>query len=103
MAERALPAWLAALDDEDAQFLKRFLLASGSLKAVAEEYGISYPTVRARLDRLIAKVSAADAAKDADPFERKIRVLAADGQLSATLARQLLAAHRAAVNAEVRP
>ena len=49
-----LPAWLEALDDEDIQFLKRFLLSSGSLKAMADAYGISYPTVRTRprsLDR----------------------------------------------------
>lgn len=98
-----VPAWLAALDDEDAQFLKRFVLASGSLKAVAEGYGISYPTVRGRLDRLIAKVQAADAAKDADPFERKVRVLVADAQVSAGLARQLLDAHRATLKKRGEP
>ena len=47
--------WMAALAEEDRHFLKRFLLASGSLKALAAEYGVSYPTVRSRLDRLIAK------------------------------------------------
>jgi hypothetical protein len=32
------------------------VLASGSLTELAQAYGISYPTVRLRLDRLIAKV-----------------------------------------------
>ena len=93
----ATAAWLAELDAEDVQFLKRFLLASGSLKAVAEAYGVSYPTVRSRLDRLIAKVQAADAARTADPLERRLRVLLADGQVSAAVARDLLAAHREAM------
>jgi hypothetical protein len=89
--------WLGELDEEDVQFLKRFLVASGSLKAVAEAYGVSYPTVRSRLDRLIAKVRAADEPRTADPLERRLRVLLADGQVSATVARDLLAAHREAI------
>jgi hypothetical protein len=94
----SVPAWLAALGPEDAQFLRRFLLASGSLKAVAQEYGVSYPTVRARLDRLISKVKAAEEPEDSDPFERRLRLLVADGQVPASLARELLEAHRAALH-----
>ena len=97
-----VPAWIAALGEEDAQFLRRFLLASGSLKAVAGEYGVSYPTVRARLDRLIAKVRAAEDGKAADPFERALRVLVADARLSAPLARVLLDAHREAIDPKSR-
>jgi hypothetical protein len=92
-----LPAWLAALEEEDCQFLRRFLLSSGSLKALAEEYGVSYPTVRARLDRLIAKVQAAEDPQVSDPFERKLRVLVADGRVPSHLAKDLLRAHRAAL------
>src|SRR5262249_19886348 len=47
---RPIPDWLAALEEEDWQFLRRFVLASGSLKDLAAEYGVSYPTIRARLD-----------------------------------------------------
>lgn len=89
------PAWTEAMNDEDWQFLKRFLVASGSLKALADTYGVSYPTVRARLDRLIAKVRAADDVRAADAFERKLRILVADGQLTPALARDLLKTHRA--------
>jgi Protein of unknown function (DUF2089) len=91
------PAWLAVLDDEDLQFLRRFLVSSGSLKAMAEEYGVSYPTVRGRLDRLIAKVQAAEDPKITDPFERKLRVLVADARMPGGLAKELLEAHRASV------
>jgi hypothetical protein len=92
--EVGAPGWAGVLDEEDWAFLKRFLLSSGSLKALAEAYGISYPTIRGRLDRLIAKVRAAEEAKAADAFERKLRVLVADAKVPASLAKELLAAHR---------
>jgi hypothetical protein len=88
------PPWLEALDEEDQQFLRRFVLSSGSLKALCDEYEVSYPTLRARLDRLIAKVKAAEDPRAADAFERKLRLLVADGKVSAALARELLKAHR---------
>ena len=89
-----LPPWLEMLDEEDQQFLKRFVLCSGSLKALCDEYGVSYPTLRARLDRLIAKVKAAVDPKAADAFQRKLRVLVAEGKISAALGRELWKAHR---------
>jgi hypothetical protein len=88
------PSWLEVLDEEDLQFLKRFLLSSGSLKAMCDEYGVSYPTLRARLDRLIAKVQAAEDPKITDAFQRKLHVLVADGKLSPTIAKELWKAHR---------
>jgi hypothetical protein len=94
MKEQQAP-WLEALDEEDWQFLKRFLLSSGSLKALCDEYEVSYPTVRARMDRLIAKVRAADDQKVTDSFQRKLSVLVADGKLSPVLARELWKVHRA--------
>jgi len=90
-----LAPWLEVLDAEDQQFLKRFVLSSGSLKALCDEYGISYPTLRARLDRLIAKVKAAEDPKVTDSFQRKLHVLVADGKISAALGRELWKAHRA--------
>jgi hypothetical protein len=100
--EGAVPAWLAALDDEDYTFLKRFLLSSGSLKELAASYGVSYPTVRARVDRLIAKVRAVEAPEPRDPFERTMRVLLADGALAPQVARRLIKAHRDSIHQEQR-
>lgn len=94
------PRWAAALNEEDWAFLKRFLLASGSLKALARVYEISYPTVRARLDRLIAKVKAAEEPCPGDAFERKLRILVADAALPPSLAKELLAAHRTSLKQE---
>jgi len=92
-----MPRWLTELNDEDLHFLKRFLLVSGSLKALAEHYGVSYPTVRARLDRLIAKVKVADDSSVMDPFRRQLQLLLADGKLEAEVARELLTAFRRTV------
>lgn len=41
------------LDEEQYHFLETFLRCRGMLNAVERELGISYPTVRARLDSLL--------------------------------------------------
>ncbi|MDF3002350.1 MAG: hypothetical protein K0Q48_2469 [Bacillota bacterium] len=51
-----IPGWMMNLEDEDIVFIKKFLQASGSLKEVASQYGVTYPTVRLRLDKLIQKI-----------------------------------------------
>lgn len=56
MTIEIVPEWMVNLDEEDIVFIKKFLQSSGSLKEVAHQYGVSYPTVRLRLDRLIQKI-----------------------------------------------
>lgn len=86
--------WIELLEDEDVAFLKRFVLASGSLKEVAQVYGISYPTVRLRLDRLIAKIQIFDSERPMSDFERTLRGLHVDGKIDLATLKTLLAAHR---------
>ena len=86
--------WIELLEEEDLAFLKRFVLASGSLKEVAQAYGISYPTVRLRLDRLIAKIQIFDSARPMSDFERTLRALHVDGRIDLATLKTLLAAHR---------
>ena len=50
-----LPA-LLRLSNDDQQFVLSFILSSGSLKEMAKLCGVSYPTVRNRLDDLIANL-----------------------------------------------
>lgn len=45
---------LARLPMAEREFAELFVRSSGSLKAVAQKLGISYPTVRNRLDKVIA-------------------------------------------------
>ena len=47
---------LLRLPGEDQAFIVEFVKASGSLKEMARQLGISYPTLRNRLDELIAKM-----------------------------------------------
>ena len=89
--------WVHKLSDEDRMFLKRFVLASGSLKALAQDYGVSYPTIRLRLDRLIAKVEILDDQAISDEFERRLRAVYAEGRVDMATLKDLLAAHRAAL------
>ena len=86
--------WIDYLSDEDLGFLKRFLLASGTLKDLAAQYGISYPTVRLRLDRLIAKVKVVEAESTAGHFETALRSLHAEGRMDAETFRLLFDAYR---------
>jgi len=51
----ALPA-LASVSQEDQEFILEFIKASGSLKEMADILKVSYPTVRNRLDEIIAKL-----------------------------------------------
>lgn len=78
-------------------FLKRFVLASGSLKALAQAYGVSYPTVRLRLDRLIERIRIFDSDTDQDDFERVVRAQFAEGRIDQRTLRVLLEAHRRAM------
>ena len=81
------------IGDEDRAFIKRFVLASGSLKEIAAQYGISYPTVRLRLDRLIEKIKILDSAEIATPFERTLRGLHAEGRIDMNTLKALLGAY----------
>ena len=47
---------LSRLDMEQQALMEMFLLASGSLKQTAEWLGVSYPTLRNRLDKVIARL-----------------------------------------------
>ena len=85
--------WMTGLEDEDAAFIKKFVLASGSLKEVASLYGVSYPTVRLRLDRLIQKIQLAETA-EADPYVALVKRLAVDDKLDFDTAKILISEYR---------
>ena len=94
-----IPGWMAELEDEDLAFVKKFILASGSLKEVASVYGVSYPTVRLRLDRLIQKIRLSETA-EADPYVSLVKRLAVDDKLDFDTAKILITEYRKAKEAE---
>ena len=89
MAIEVMPEWLASLDEEDVSFIKKFVLASGSLKEVAGIYGVTYPTVRLRLDRLIQKIRLGEQA-DEETYIALIKRLAVKDKLDFDTAKLLI-------------
>ena len=86
--------WLQKLDAEEVEFLKRFILMSGSLKELAKSYDISYPTVRLRLDRLIEKIKVWESQEIKTEFERALLIEYAEGRISMNTLKTLHAAHK---------
>ena len=93
MSMELLPEWMAGLEEEDVVFIKKFVLASGSLKEVAGQYGVTYPTVRLRLDRLIQKIRLTEDVA-ADPYIATIKRLAVNEKLDLDTAKVLIAEYK---------
>lgn len=89
MAIDIVPEWMINLDDEDIVFIKKFLLSSGSLKEIAKEYNVTYPTVRLRLNKLIQKININEN-EGSDPYVSLIKRLAVKDKLDFDTAKQLI-------------
>jgi hypothetical protein len=61
---------------------------------MAKIYGISYPTVRLRLDRLIEKIRLLSDEEIKSEFERQVRIEYAQGRIELGTMKRLLEAHR---------
>ena len=95
MALKVIPEWMADLEDEDVTFVKKFLLASGSLKEMARQYGVTYPTVRLRLDRLIQKIKLSEDTEK-EPYIALIKQLALNDKLDFETAKLLISEYKKA-------
>ena len=93
MALQIIPEWIVNLDDEDVSFIKRFLLASGSLKEMARQYEVTYPTVRLRLDKLIQKIKVSEDTENA-PYIALIKRLAINDKLDFDTAKALISEYK---------
>ena len=93
MAIEVVPEWMAGLDDEDVSFIKKFIMASGSLKEIATEYGVTYPTVRLRLDRLIQKIRIGEDTAN-EPYIALIKRLAISEKIDFEAAKLLIAEYK---------
>lgn len=77
------------LPPEDLDLIVQLVLRSGSLKELAAVYGVSYPTIRARLDRVIERLRAALEDRPLDPLAELLADLVQRGELSPTAARAI--------------
>jgi len=84
--------WTELLAPDELHFVRRFMLASGSLKEMAQEYGVSYPTIRQRLDELIGKIRRGVKEKPVSELRRVVRQMVENGELDLPEARKILAA-----------
>ncbi|MEG2054120.1 MAG: DUF2089 family protein [Oscillospiraceae bacterium] len=100
MAIDIVPEWMINLDDEDVAFTKKFLLASGSLKEIATQYNVTYPTVRLRLDKLIQKIQISENSAN-EPYIALIKRLAVNDKVDFDTAKILIAEYKKTKKEEI--
>jgi hypothetical protein len=75
---------LARLDAADQVFVAAFVRSHGSIKEMERVFGVSYPTIKARLNRIAARLEFVDA--DPGPSQSDILERLRAGELSAEAA-----------------
>lgn len=71
---------LAALTKEQHYFIEIFLKSRGNIKEVEKELGISYPTVRGKLNDIISALGYAEKKNEVE--ERKVISMLEKGEIS---------------------
>lgn len=71
-----------------------FVLTSGSVKGLAEAYGVSYPTMRTRLNGLIERLRALVEDRPQDPVGDYLAELIARGRIAPADAARIRELHR---------
>ena len=89
MPNDVMPLWFSKLENEDVEFIKKFILASGSLKEMARQYGVTYPTVRLRLDKLIQKIKVNEDLEN-EPYVSLIKRMVIDEKIDYDVAKILI-------------
>ena len=74
-------------------FIKSFVMASGSLKEIAKQYEVSYPTVRIRLDNLISKIQLSEQTEN-EPYIAIIKRLAVNDKIDFDTAKILISEYK---------
>jgi hypothetical protein len=88
---------LLQLPEEDQDFVVQFVLASGSLKEMAILHQVSYPTIRATLDRVITRLRQALAGTPPDPMTDLLADLVERGEIKVNTAKSIRALYRKAL------
>ena len=71
------------LSDDDLYFTETFLRCRGNIKEVEKELGISYPTVRSKLDAVIKKLGYDAGAEDQAARKEEILKALENGEITA--------------------
>ena len=67
------PPPLALLDADDQAFVAAFIHCHGSIKQMERWFGVSYPTIKARLNRLAGRLDFAEVVEEAGVAEEKTK------------------------------
>ena len=78
---------LLRLPREDLDLITELVLQSGSLKGLAASYGVSYPTIRGRVDKVIERLRQLIAGTPPDPLVELLADLVERGELTVSGAR----------------
>ena len=95
MALEIVPDWMVNFEDEDVVFIKKFLQASGSLKEMARQYDVTYPTVRLRLDKLIQKIQISEDISN-EPYIALIKRMVVNDKIDFDTAKILISEYKKA-------
>jgi len=83
---------LAQLSAEDQVFVAAFVRSHGSIKEMERVFGVSYPTVKARLNRIAASLEFVEI--DPEPGRAEVLERLARGEITADQAVAQLEGHR---------
>jgi hypothetical protein len=85
---------LLSLSPEELDFVLRLVMASGSLKELAQAYQVSYPTIRVRVDRLIERLQQLISGTPTDPMNELLADLVERGEITYSAALAIRDLHR---------
>ena len=77
-----------SLSEEDQSFIELFVLNSGSLKEMAKLLGITYPTVRSKLDQIISNIK--EEINRHDEYKAEILEKVSQGKITADKAAEII-------------
>ncbi len=90
MPQSAADHPLLNLAPDDLDLIVALVLEGGSLKGLAARYDVSYPTIRARLDRVIARLNEILDGRQPDPLRELLADLVERGEVNGSTARRIL-------------
>ena len=79
---------LMKLSEDQQNFVELFVLSSGSLKEMAEILGVTYPTVRSRLDEVIGELK--EQMKQTKDYKKHILEKVDKGEIAPEKAAQII-------------
>ena len=85
---------ICKLPSADQDLITQLTLHSGSLKALAKTFGVSYPTIRRRLDEVIERLQTIVEGREPEPMNELLADLVRRGEITPSAARDVRDLHR---------